>query len=107
MIPKQHRLQRVRLLSPRSVRTKHFLLKIVVKTEGPSQFGFVISKKKVATAVMRNRTRRLLAACSLQLLSEMQEFVDVVIIVTSMPDTTHDAICVEIKKALGVQKYYG
>ncbi len=107
MIPSSHRLSLKRDL--KAVRKKgslshgpYFGLLVARYRPGPTQLGFIVSKKVSSKAVGRNRGRRLLKAAVLSCLPQIKPGRAVVFLAKkSLVGAKLDQIKLEVKKMLG------
>lgn len=73
------------LLSPKVIHHQSIVLKILPNTFPYSRFGFVIAKRIVGSAVLRNKARRLFHTCIAERLSQIKPGYDMLFVFTKNP----------------------
>ncbi len=90
----------------RAVRTAHFILLVAEGVEGPSRLG-VVATKKVGSAVVRNRIKRLCRECFRRHPELLPAGVDLVVIAKAgageLGQAELDAECVKARAQLETQ----
>lgn len=95
MLGQQHRLKAALGSRVTIVKTPYFILKFRANDSAYSRFGFVVSKRTAKSAVVRNRTKRIVRAIIEQSLENIKVGYDMVFILTKPLDES-----LEIKKEL-------
>ncbi len=79
MLKKENRLKKVAGTKGKVIETPLFNIKISKSGEKVSRFGFVVSKKVSKKAVLRNKTKRVLAQSARELLKSLGEGKNVIV----------------------------
>ena len=92
MFKRQYRLPSgTRISSQQTISSSFFLLKKVANNLPNSRFGFVVSKKIDKSAVVRNRTRRVLRAAIEDLLPDIKVGFDLLFVLKQpLPERTKE-----------------
>ena len=113
MLPKENRLtddydfRRVKRLG-KSYHCPLFKLSLAQrKIEGPSRFGFVISKKIDKRATVRNGIKRLLRRAARERLEKIPEGFDIVLVVRpKIVDKSYEEVSAEVDKVLSKVSFH-
>lgn len=95
MLQKQHRLTAAMGNGAMTAKNPFFILKFRENSSEYSRFGFVVSKRVAKSAVLRNRTKRIVRSAVEQSLEQIKSGYDILFIITKPLEES-----LEVKKAI-------
>lgn len=91
----------IRLINPRTYKTRAFLLKVAANNISRRRFGFIVPKTIDKRAVVRNKIRRMFQTCVRSMIEKVGPGHDMLFVAQrEAKETNKEEISIEIQKIL-------